>query len=85
MAYRPNHFTERPLTISLQSLEVFSCILANIDETALSIIDPVTVLIELNSAAKLKSHTVTKGLLGAVQAQPTLEVSGTLPFVDNSG
>ena len=75
LAYRPNHFSERPLTISLQSLEVFSCILANVDETALSIIDPVTVLIELNSAAKLKSHTLTKGLLGAVQSQPSLEVS----------
>eukprot|EP00794_Sanderia_malayensis_P015340 gene15340-16917_t len=74
LAYRPNHFSERPLTISLQSLEVFSCVLANIDETALSIIDPVTLLIELNSAAKLKSHTLSKGLLGAVQTHPSLEV-----------
>ncbi len=53
---------------------MFSCILADIDETALSIIDPVTVLVELNSAAKLKSHTLSKGLLGAVQKNPSLEV-----------
>ena len=53
---------------------MFSCILANIDDTALSIIDPVTVLIELNSAVKLKNQTVNKGLLGAMQVKPTLEV-----------
>ena len=74
MAYRPNHFSERPLTVSLQSLEVFSCLLASIDETALSIIDPVTVLVELNSAVKLKNQAATRGLLGATQSMPTLEV-----------
>ena len=60
--------------MSLQSLEVFSCLLASIDDTALSIIDPVTVLIELNSAVKLKNQTATRGLLGATQSMPTLEV-----------
>ena len=75
LAYRPNNFTERTLTVSLQSLEVFSCQLANIEDTALSIIDPVTILVELNSAVKLRNQKVTKGLLGATQSMPTLEVS----------
>ncbi|XP_054931274.2 intermembrane lipid transfer protein VPS13D isoform X1 [Dermacentor andersoni] len=39
--------TERPLSCNLQNLEVFSCILGLEDDTALSIIDPISVYIDL--------------------------------------
>ena len=69
---------ERPLTCSLQSLEVFSCCLAAEDDTALSIIDPVTVAMELNTAAQLhKINSPPAGLLDAtspLDRSPILEV-----------
>ncbi|XP_074028701.1 vacuolar protein sorting 13D [Leptinotarsa decemlineata] len=47
MQYRPYNL-EKPLSCSLSKCEMFSCILENKDETALSIIDPVTLNIEMN-------------------------------------
>lgn len=44
--YRPNHL-EKPLSCSLNNCEMFSCILGIEDETALSIIDPITLNIEV--------------------------------------
>lgn len=73
LSYKPSG-NERPLSCSLQSLEVFSCSLASEDDTALSIIDPVTVNIELNSSP---TYRRTSGLLDATQdsdVQPSLEV-----------
>lgn len=51
LAYRPM-FIEKPLSCSLQSLEVFSCILGLEDDTALSIIDPLTINIDINGRPK---------------------------------
>ncbi|KAL5009744.1 hypothetical protein ScPMuIL_012049 [Solemya velum] len=48
MSYRPNS-RDKILSCSLQSLEVFSCSLVAEEETALSIIDPMTISIELNA------------------------------------
>lgn len=56
LSYRPNH-QERPISCSLQSLEVFSCSLAAENETALSIIDPMIVTIELNGSPMMQQRT----------------------------
>ncbi|CAG9818576.1 unnamed protein product [Phaedon cochleariae] len=47
LKYRP-HNTEKPLSCSLNNCEMFSCMLGMEDETALSIIDPVTLSLEMN-------------------------------------
>lgn len=47
ISYRPQH-QERPLSCNLNQCELYSCILGLEDDTALSIIDPVTVNIEIN-------------------------------------
>ncbi len=80
LSMRPSS-TERPLSCSLQSLEVFSCSLAAEDETALSIIDPMIVTIELNNnlLAHQRTSTCNKpgGLLDAYSDQdkpPVMEV-----------
>lgn len=46
ITYRPQ-VSEKPLSCNLNHCEMFSCILGMEDETALSIIDPVTVNIEI--------------------------------------
>ncbi|CAE1274656.1 VPS13D [Acanthosepion pharaonis] len=48
LRYRPKA-QDLPLSCSLQSLEVFSCFLMEEEETALSIIDPTSVNIEMNA------------------------------------
>ncbi|XP_050720689.1 intermembrane lipid transfer protein VPS13D-like isoform X3 [Eriocheir sinensis] len=47
ISYRPQH-QERPLSCNLNQCELYSCILGLEEDTALSIIDPVTVNIEVN-------------------------------------
>nr|XP_045619802.1 vacuolar protein sorting-associated protein 13D-like isoform X1 [Procambarus clarkii]XP_045619809.1 vacuolar protein sorting-associated protein 13D-like isoform X1 [Procambarus clarkii] len=47
ISYRPQH-QERPLSCNLNQCELYSCILGLEDDTALSIIDPVTVNIEVS-------------------------------------
>lgn len=47
--YKPND-NHRPLSLNLNHCEMFSCILGMEDETALSIIDPVTVNLEICAA-----------------------------------
>lgn len=54
---------EKPLSCSLQSLEVFSCTLGLEEETALSIIDPVTVNVELNIKEPKDSGSDRKHIL----------------------
>lgn len=72
--------SERPLSCSLQSLEVFSCSLAAEAETALSIIDPMSLTVELNNSPaehERKLGTVSTGLLDVAIADkrlPILEV-----------
>ena len=73
LSYRPNHPSERPISCSLQSLEIFSCYLSKPDDSALSIVDPVAFLVELNNAVKLPKMAVG-GLLNAVENKPSLEV-----------
>ena len=84
LAYKP-HFFERPLSCSLQSLEVFSCALASEKETALSIIDPLTITMELSGGSSSKNQLpphmcpkISKGFLEVplleVDEPPTLEV-----------
>ncbi|KAJ8920133.1 hypothetical protein NQ315_011790 [Exocentrus adspersus] len=46
LKYRPYNL-EKPLSCSLNNLEMFSCILGMEDETALSIIDPITLNIDI--------------------------------------
>jgi len=72
--------SERPLSCSLQSLEVFSCSLAAEAETALSIIDPMSLSVELNSNPAEQERKLgpgTSGLLDVAIADerlPILEV-----------
>lgn len=47
---------DKPVSCSLNHCEMFSCILGMEDETALSIIDPVTVNIEI-----VNKHSVADG------------------------
>nr|XP_002733622.2 PREDICTED: vacuolar protein sorting-associated protein 13D-like [Saccoglossus kowalevskii] len=73
LSYKPSG-NDKPMSCSLQSLEVFSCSLSSEEDTALSIIDPVTVSVELNSSP---TYTRTSGLLDATvdtDVQPSLEV-----------
>lgn len=78
MTYRQS--SERPLSCSLQSLEVFSCSLAAEAETALSIIDPMSLSIELNNSPAEQERKLgpgTTGLLDVAIADerlPILEV-----------
>ena len=46
LAYRPD-MVDRPFSCNLNNAEVFSCTLGNEEETALSIIDPVTINFEI--------------------------------------
>lgn len=46
LSYRPNE-VKRAMSINLNHLEVFSCILGSEEETALSIIDPMTVNLDI--------------------------------------
>lgn len=64
---------EKPLSCNLNRCEVFSCVLGMEDETALSIIDPVTVNMEVTLRTNL---TEARGILDAVytSADRTLEV-----------
>ena len=48
MTYRPSS-QDKLLSCSLQSIEVFSCSLLSEEETALSIIDPLMINIDLNA------------------------------------
>ncbi|XP_066924160.1 intermembrane lipid transfer protein VPS13D-like isoform X2 [Clytia hemisphaerica] len=74
--YRPDHPSERPISCSLQSLEIFSCCLSAPDDSALSIVDPVAFLVELNNQVKRQSNV---GLLDAVENKPMLEVQFQVP------
>ena len=59
----------------MESLEMFSCSLLNEDETALSIVDPVTVGVELKPLAT-PSRSNSSSLLGT----HTLEVQYSISF-----
>ena len=78
LSYRPN-IHERPLSCSLQSLEVFSCSLAAENETAMSIIDPMIVTMELNGTPLMqqRTHGGPAGLADATEEEdkpPVMEV-----------
>ena len=72
--YKPN--AEKSLVFHLRSVEVFSCCLAAEDETALSIIDPMELTLELN-VCQVKTQPRSAGLLDvgvSDNRQPILEV-----------
>ncbi|KAK3881484.1 hypothetical protein Pcinc_014068 [Petrolisthes cinctipes] len=73
ISYRPQH-QERPLSCNLNQCELYSCILGLEDDTALSIIDPVTVNIEINDRF---SH----GQVAADIANASLAVQHTVEVV----
>ncbi|CAL1546810.1 unnamed protein product [Lymnaea stagnalis] len=60
---------ERILSCSLQNVELFSCCLMAEDDTALSIIDPTTLTIELNANPLPQHDPCATGLLGLKDAQ----------------
>ena len=47
IAYRPD-LPERPFSCNLNNAEVFSCVLGHEADSALSIIDPVTINVEIS-------------------------------------
>ncbi|XP_028393538.1 vacuolar protein sorting-associated protein 13D-like [Dendronephthya gigantea] len=75
LAWRPHYKSQKPLSCSVQSLEIFSCNLSCEEESALSIIDPMAGLIELNAAERHHKRK-TQGLLDAtLESLPSLEVT----------
>ncbi|XP_053397933.1 intermembrane lipid transfer protein VPS13D-like isoform X2 [Mercenaria mercenaria] len=68
LSYRPKA-QDKLLSCTLQSLEIFSCSLQAEEETALSIVDPMSVTIELitNPLPILKPNTMSAGLVDAAQ------------------
>ena len=79
LCYRPSH-RERPLSCTLLSLEVFSCSLAAEEDTALSIIDPMTVTIEMSGSQPRALAAPSTPPLGPVQ-RGLLDATGDKPPV----
>ncbi|CAG0914450.1 unnamed protein product [Notodromas monacha] len=77
ISHRPD-FPEKPLSVNLSNCEVFSCLLGTAEEdTALSIIEPVALNLEISAKKKRKDGTVTLGLQDATPpdfTEQTLEV-----------
>lgn len=71
ITYRPL-FSEKPVSCNLNHCEMFSCILGMEDETALSIIDPVTVNIEI---VKVSSATEDIKILKVQMVRLSLRLS----------
>lgn len=75
LAFRPHIQTQKWLSCSVQNLEMFSCIFSCEEDTAQSIIDPTSALIELNNAKRPSSRR-TAGLLDITEEQlPSVEVT----------
>ncbi|KAK9889536.1 hypothetical protein WA026_006891 [Henosepilachna vigintioctopunctata] len=55
VTYKPNN-VQKPLSCSLNHCEMFSCILGMEDDTALSIIDPITLSIDVNGNKKMEAQ-----------------------------
>ncbi|XP_040843870.1 vacuolar protein sorting-associated protein 13D isoform X2 [Ochotona curzoniae] len=73
LTYKPR-FVDRPFSGSLFGIEVFSCRLGNEQETALSIIDPVQIQVELVGNS---SYQNSSGLMDAFNSEdfpPVLEI-----------
>ena len=68
IAYRPD-FPERPFSCNLNNAEVFSCVLGDEAESALSIIDPVTINVEISGGRSLTNPS--KGLLDPLDSEDT--------------
>ena len=62
LSYRPS-MTERPVSCNLSQCEVYSCILSAEQESALSILDPVTVNIEMTDRGTSQPDLATGALL----------------------
>lgn len=78
LAYRPQS-TDRILSCSVQSIELFSCCLSAQDDTALSIVDPFAMAIEL-CVSPLINQTKARKRSAGLQAitdvsLPLIEVS----------
>ena len=75
LTYKPDR-RDNPLTCNLEELEVFSCCMGpNEADTALSIIDPVTINIELKTnPAHMMHGRATGGLLDVMDVHRSLEV-----------
>ncbi|XP_036356919.1 vacuolar protein sorting-associated protein 13D isoform X3 [Octopus sinensis] len=82
LRYRPKA-QDLPLSCSLQSLEVFSCFLMEEEETALSIIDPTSITIEIN-ANPLPDRSTSRvtGLLDAQAVENPLVLEMTLNLLN---
>lgn len=63
IAYRPD-MPERPFSCNLNNAEVFSCVLGSEEDSALSIIDPVTINFEIGD----RNPATTKGLVDLADA-----------------
>ena len=66
IGYRPD-MPEKPFSCNLNNAEVFSCVLSNEDESALSIIDPVTINLEIG--LRSDAGNPSKGLLDLAEDQ----------------
>jgi hypothetical protein len=76
LSYRPI-LADKPLSCNLNHCEMFSCILGMEDETALSIIDPVTVNMEVTCQPH---NRTTRGIADAIipPSDRVLEVSSSV-------
>ncbi|KAH9492089.1 Vacuolar protein sorting-associated protein 13D [Bulinus truncatus] len=68
ITYKPQA-QDKILSCSLQSLELFSCCLKDEEDTALSIIDPTSITIDLNANPLPHPNPTSTGLLGLKDTQ----------------
>ena len=64
---------ERPFSCTLNNAEVFSCVLGREEESALSIIDPVTINFEIGASRNSGGKRASKGLLDLADSEEGVE------------
>ena len=81
-AYVPNN--EMNVKCSMEGLELFSCNLSNEDESALSILDPVSISLELKPPDRRRQHSASKAMLPEMVISQVFEVREREPDVSRS-
>ena len=64
---------DRPFSCNLNNAEVFSCVLGREEESALSIIDPVTINFEIGASRNSGGKRASKGLLDLADSEEGVE------------
>ena len=67
--------SEKTINCSIDGLELFSCALSNEDETALSILDPVSVSVDVKPPSSMTAAHKSPPMEGVTGSAQILEVS----------